>query len=113
MGSIVIGGMAALLICTFLGPKFIEMLREREFGQHIREEGPEAHHGKAGPPTMGGLVLFAAGSGPVLILSDYPAAPPAVLGTAPARAALALAGGRVNAKKKRSPGGVAPPQPLR
>ena len=39
---------AALLICIFLCPKFIEFLRKREFGQTIREDGPEGHHGKAG-----------------------------------------------------------------
>ncbi|MBA2579773.1 MAG: phospho-N-acetylmuramoyl-pentapeptide-transferase, partial [Thermoleophilaceae bacterium] len=58
LGEILIAGMASLLICMFLGPKFIEFLRAREFGQHIREDGPEGHHGKAGTPTMGGLVIF-------------------------------------------------------
>jgi phospho-N-acetylmuramoyl-pentapeptide-transferase len=104
MGSIVIGGMAALLICTFLGPKFIEMLREREFGQHIREEGPEGHHGKAGTPTMGGLVLFVAVSVPFLILSDYRAASLAVFATALASAALGFADDWIKLKKKRSLG---------
>ena len=32
--------MAAMLITIFLGPKFIEYLRVKEFGQQIREEGP-------------------------------------------------------------------------
>ena len=58
-------GMASLLICIFLGPRFIDYLREKEFGQHIREEGPEGHHGKAGTPTMGGLVMFLAVVGAV------------------------------------------------
>ena len=48
MGEVLIAGTASLLICIFLSPKFIEFLREREFGQHIREEGPEGHHAKAG-----------------------------------------------------------------
>jgi phospho-N-acetylmuramoyl-pentapeptide-transferase len=96
--------MAALLICTFLGPRFIDMLREREFGQHIREEGPEGHHGKAGTPTMGGLVLFVAVSVPFLILSDYRAASLAVLGTALASAALGFADDWIKLKKKRSLG---------
>ena len=39
-------GSASLLICMFLGPAS-SSLRLKEFGQHIREEGPEAHHGKA------------------------------------------------------------------
>ena len=36
MGEVLIAGMAAMLICIFLGPKFIEYLRVKEFGQHIR-----------------------------------------------------------------------------
>jgi phospho-N-acetylmuramoyl-pentapeptide-transferase len=104
VGSIVIGGMAALLICTFLGPKFIDFLRDKEFGQQIREEGPEGHHGKAGTPTMGGLVLFLAVSVPFLILSDYRAASLAVFGTALASAALGFADDWIKLKKKRSLG---------
>ena len=69
MGEVLIAGTAALLICIFLSPKFIEFLREREFGQHIREEGPEGHHVKAGTPTMGGIIIFTAISIPFLILS--------------------------------------------
>ena len=42
MGEIVIGGMGSLLICMFLGPRFIEALRKREFGQHIREQDRDA-----------------------------------------------------------------------
>ncbi len=60
MGRILIGGTAALLICIFLSPKFIEFLRKREFGQQIREDGPQGHHMKAGTPTMGGVLIFLA-----------------------------------------------------
>ena len=80
MGEILIAGLASLLISIFLGPKFIEFLREREFGQHIREEGPAEHHLKAGTPTMGGLVIFTAIAIPYLILSDRDAASLAVFG---------------------------------
>ena len=65
MGRILFGGTAALLICIFLSPKFIEFLRRREFGQHIREEGPEGHHQKAGTPTMGGIIIMLAVADPV------------------------------------------------
>src|SRR5262245_29426846 len=70
MGEVLIAGMAAMLICIFLGPKFIEYLRVREFGQHIREEGPQEHHAKAGTPTMGGLIIFASICVPYLVLSE-------------------------------------------
>jgi len=104
MGEILIGGMASLLICIFLGPKFIEALRNREFGQHIREDGPEGHHEKAGTPTMGGLVLFLAVSVPFLILNDYYAASIGVFATALAAAALGFADDWTKISKRRSLG---------
>jgi phospho-N-acetylmuramoyl-pentapeptide-transferase len=88
LGEILIAGLASMLICIFLGPKFIDFLRAREFGQHIREEGPEGHKHKAGTPTMGGLILFLAVAVPFLILSDYDEASMAVFGTAVACAIL-------------------------
>jgi phospho-N-acetylmuramoyl-pentapeptide-transferase len=71
MGEILIAGTASLLICVFLSPRFIAFLRAREFGQHIREEGPAGHHAKAGTPTMGGIIIFIAVSVPFLLLSGY------------------------------------------
>jgi phospho-N-acetylmuramoyl-pentapeptide-transferase len=104
VGEILIAGMASLLICIFLGPRFIDYLREQEFGQQIREEGPAGHHGKAGTPTMGGLVIFLAVSVPFLILSDYRAASVAVFGTAIASAGLGFADDWMKLRKKRSLG---------
>ena len=104
MGEILIGGMASLLICMFLGPRFIDWLRAQEFGQHIREEGPEGHHGKAGTPTMGGIVIFAAVAVPFLILTDYRAISMAVFATAVATAGIGLADDLAKVRKKRSLG---------
>ena len=70
VGEVLIAGTASLLICIFLSPKFIAFLREREFGQNIREEGPEGHHAKAGTPTMGGIIIFTAIAVPFLLLTD-------------------------------------------
>ena len=70
MGEVLIAGTASLLICVFLSPKFISFLRTREFGQHIREEGPQEHHAKAGTPTMGGIIIFTAIAVPFLLLTD-------------------------------------------
>jgi phospho-N-acetylmuramoyl-pentapeptide-transferase len=104
LGEVLIGGMASLLICMFLGPRFIEYLRLKEFGQHIREEGPAGHHGKAGTPTMGGLAIFLAVCVPFLILSEYRAASLAVLATALAMAALGFADDMTKLRKRRSLG---------
>ncbi|HEX5193329.1 MAG TPA: phospho-N-acetylmuramoyl-pentapeptide-transferase [Solirubrobacteraceae bacterium] len=67
--TILLAGIASLLICLFLSPRFIEFLRNREFGQNIREEGPEGHQTKAGTPTMGGIIIFTAIAVPYLLLS--------------------------------------------
>jgi phospho-N-acetylmuramoyl-pentapeptide-transferase len=48
----------ALLMSLLLGPWFIEKLRSYQLGQVIREEGPETHQGKAGTPTMGGVLIL-------------------------------------------------------
>jgi phospho-N-acetylmuramoyl-pentapeptide-transferase len=104
MGEILIGGMASLLICMFLGPRFIDYLRLKEFGQHIREEGPAGHHGKAGTPTMGGLAVLLAVCVPFLILSEYRAASLCVLGTALVMAGLGFADDLIKLRKRRSLG---------
>jgi phospho-N-acetylmuramoyl-pentapeptide-transferase len=104
MGEIMIAGTASLLICVFLSPKFIEFLREREFGQHIREEGPEGHHSKAGTPTMGGLIIFTAISVPFVILSNRGWGPMAVFGVAIACALLGFADDYTKLAKRRSLG---------
>jgi phospho-N-acetylmuramoyl-pentapeptide-transferase len=104
LGEILIAGLASMLICIFLGPRFIEFMREKEFGQQIREEGPAGHQVKAGTPTMGGILIFVAIVVPFLILSDYDAGSLAVLLTALASAALGFADDVTKLSKKRSLG---------
>ncbi len=104
LGEILIAGMAAMLICIFLGPKFIEYLRLREFGQQIREEGPEEHHEKAGTPTMGGLLIFTAISVPYLVLSDRDTQSLAVFGVALGCAAIGFVDDYLKITRRRSLG---------
>jgi len=47
----------AFLLSVALGPWLISRLRQYQIGQHIREDGPQSHHKKAGTPTMGGLLI--------------------------------------------------------
>jgi phospho-N-acetylmuramoyl-pentapeptide-transferase len=103
-GEVLIAGMAAMLITIFLGPKFIEFLRVKEFGQQIREEGPQEHHAKAGTPTMGGLILFLAIAIPYLVLSDRDTQSLAVFGVAFGCAALGFADDFIKISKRRSLG---------
>jgi phospho-N-acetylmuramoyl-pentapeptide-transferase len=104
MGEVLIAGTAALLICVFLSPKFISYLRRREFGQFIREEGPEGHHEKAGTPTMGGIIIMLAIAIPFLILSDYDWRAVGVFGTAVACALLGFADDYTKIVRRRSLG---------
>ncbi len=111
LGEILIGGTAAMLMCVFLSPKFIEFLRVREFGQHIREEGPQEHHAKAGTPTMGGLIIFTAITVPFLFLVVFDQDPGpdraralGVIGVAVACAALGFADDYTKIIRKRSLG---------
>jgi phospho-N-acetylmuramoyl-pentapeptide-transferase len=103
-GEVLIAGMAAMLITIFLGPRFIAYLRVKEFGQQIREEGPEGHHEKAGTPTMGGLIIFLGVSVPYLVLSDRDTGSLAVFGVALGCAALGFADDFIKISKRRSLG---------
>jgi UDP-N-acetylmuramyl pentapeptide phosphotransferase/UDP-N-acetylglucosamine-1-phosphate transferase len=58
-------GAAALtgfLFCLLIGPRVIEWLRALKVGQHIKKEHVadlhELHKGKAGTPTMGGVLII-------------------------------------------------------
>jgi phospho-N-acetylmuramoyl-pentapeptide-transferase len=104
MGEVLIGGTASLLICIFLSPKFIGFLRAREFGQQIREEGPQEHHAKAGTPTMGGLIIFTAIAVPFFLLTNLDARSIGVIAVALACAALGFADDYTKLVKRRSLG---------
>jgi phospho-N-acetylmuramoyl-pentapeptide-transferase len=71
LSRVLLAGVLALLISIFAGPKFVEFLRRNEFGQHIREEGPEHHVSKQGTPTMGGLLILLSAAIGFLAFSRY------------------------------------------
>ena len=62
--------LTALLLALVLGPWLIRKLREFQIGQYIREDGPQAHHAKAGTPTMGGVLIILCVVVPTLLWSD-------------------------------------------
>ena len=71
MSRVLIAGVVALLISILFGPKFIAFLRRNEFGQHIREEGPEHHVLKQGTPVLGGVLILLSASIGFLAFSTY------------------------------------------
>jgi phospho-N-acetylmuramoyl-pentapeptide-transferase len=103
-GRVLISSSAALLLCLFLSPKFIEFLRARSFGQNIREEGPEGHKVKAGTPTMGGIIIMIAFSIPFLALSTRDWRSMGVFGATIACALLGFADDYTKIVKRRSLG---------
>ena len=48
---------ARLRRMVLLAPIYISLLQRLGFGKQIRIDGPEAHYGKAGTPTMGGMLI--------------------------------------------------------
>jgi phospho-N-acetylmuramoyl-pentapeptide-transferase len=68
---VLIAALVALIVSILVGPKFIAFLRKNEFGQHIREEGPQHHVSKQGTPTMGGLMILFATTIAFLPFSHY------------------------------------------
>jgi phospho-N-acetylmuramoyl-pentapeptide-transferase len=52
-------GGVAFLLSLLVTPWWIKVLTHHDFGQRIREDGPNHAH-KAGTPTMGGVVIVAA-----------------------------------------------------
>jgi len=104
MTRVLVGALIALIISLAAGPFFIRFLRERAYGQQIREEGPQEHHAKAGTPTMGGLIIFTAIAVPFFLLTNLDARSLGVIGVALACAALGFADDYTKLVKRRSLG---------
>lgn len=54
----ILGALTSLFIALMVGPTLIAYLGRYNVGQVVREDGPESHLGKAGTPTMGGLLII-------------------------------------------------------
>ncbi|MBI4685035.1 MAG: phospho-N-acetylmuramoyl-pentapeptide-transferase [Nitrospirae bacterium] len=50
--------LTAMFIVFVIGPCVIERLRKFSVTQNIRHDGPQTHRGKAGTPTMGGVLII-------------------------------------------------------
>ena len=60
----------AFAVSMLVTARMIPVLRNKQFGQFIREDGPQAHLSKAGTPTMGGIAMVA-GITVALIASSF------------------------------------------
>jgi phospho-N-acetylmuramoyl-pentapeptide-transferase len=50
--------LTAMVFALIMGPWIINRLRRLSMTQQIRYDGPKTHRGKAGTPTMGGLLII-------------------------------------------------------
>ena len=56
-----------IVLSMIAGPWFIRIMRSKQIGQSIRDDGPQSHLSKKGTPTMGGgLILFCIAASTVL-----------------------------------------------
>jgi phospho-N-acetylmuramoyl-pentapeptide-transferase len=62
MIGLLVGAGFSLAFTLFVTPLFARLARRLNWGQFIRDDGPQSHHAKRGTPTMGGIV-FIIGSG--------------------------------------------------
>lgn len=62
----------ALIISFYFGPKFIRLLKKHQVGEQakLELEGVGLHTGKAGTPTMGGLIVLTALLLPTVLWAD-------------------------------------------
>ncbi|HEV8053637.1 MAG TPA: phospho-N-acetylmuramoyl-pentapeptide-transferase [Candidatus Limnocylindrales bacterium] len=55
--QVVVALLLAFIGMVLLAPIYINLLGRLGIGKQIRSDGPEAHFGKAGTPTMGGMLI--------------------------------------------------------
>lgn len=58
MVALLTAGGLSLAFTLFLTPLFIKLFHKLQWGQFIRDDGPQTHHSKRGTATMGGLVVI-------------------------------------------------------
>jgi phospho-N-acetylmuramoyl-pentapeptide-transferase len=104
MDRVIAAGILGMVIGILAGPKFIDFLRQRELGQHIREELPAGHVVKQGTPTMGGLLIVIGAAVPFLLLSKYTVPALAVFGVTVGCALIGFLDDLIKLRHKRSLG---------
>jgi phospho-N-acetylmuramoyl-pentapeptide-transferase len=65
----------ATIVSIFWGKRFIALMKLRQFGQTIREEGPETHKKKKGTPTFGGVFILGSSFVSCLLCGNFSSLP--------------------------------------
>lgn len=53
-----VAAMVALAFVILSGKPFIRLIQRKQFGQAVRDDGPQTHLKKRGTPTMGGVLII-------------------------------------------------------
>jgi phospho-N-acetylmuramoyl-pentapeptide-transferase len=104
MVRVILAAIIALTISILLGPRFITFLRRNEFGQPIREEGPQHHVVKQGTPMMGGVLIMISATVGFLAMSKYTLPALSVFGVALACAGIGFLDDFIKLTHRRSLG---------
>jgi len=64
-----------ITISILWGKRFIALMKLKQFGQTIRDEGPESHKKKKGTPTFGGVFILGSAFLACLICGNFSSAP--------------------------------------
>lgn len=70
-----IGFLLASIISVIWGHFYIDFMKRKQFGQIIREDGPESHFKKRGTPTMGGVFMLGSIYATALLCGNFLSAP--------------------------------------
>lgn len=65
----------ASVVSIIWGKKFIAFMKLKQFGQSIREDGPESHFKKRGTPTLGGIFIIGSVLISCLLVGNYNSSP--------------------------------------
>ncbi|MFF1879347.1 phospho-N-acetylmuramoyl-pentapeptide-transferase [Leifsonia sp. NPDC058230] len=58
MRALLTSGALSMAFTLFLTPVFIKLFKKLQWGQFIRDDGPQSHHAKRGTATMGGIIII-------------------------------------------------------
>jgi phospho-N-acetylmuramoyl-pentapeptide-transferase len=69
MLNVILSLIIALILALLTYPAYIKRMVKLQYGQQIREDGPKVHAGKAGTPTMGGVIFLLAAAVTIIIFT--------------------------------------------
>lgn len=65
----------AIVVSVLWGKSFIALMKLRQFGQSIRDDGPESHKKKKGTPTFGGVFIIGSALLACLVCGNFDSLP--------------------------------------